>query len=77
MRMVRWVLAVLSLFVCLGAASAAAANGPAWPIHVRTTPAKAAPVPVVVMTLAKLPQYPWVHPVWVRIGGLTVPRLSL
>src|SRR5579885_1576347 len=64
MRIVRWFLATLTVCICIGAGSAAAANGPAWPVHVRTTtPVKAAPpLPVVVLTLAKLPQYPWVQP---------------
>jgi len=59
--------------------AAAAAPGPRWPVPERTTHVTK-PVPAWVIvpkttTMLGGSTYPWVAPVWTRVGGVMLPTL--
>ena len=80
MRTKRLMLVFLVAFATFAsyAAVAAAGPGPYWPP--RTTHAtKPVPASVIVpKTVATLPggTYSWSQPIWVRVGGVSMPTLS-
>jgi hypothetical protein len=82
MRTKRLMLVFLVAFATFASfvAAAAAGPGPHWPIPPRTTHAtKPVPASVIVpKTVATLPggTYSWSQPIWVRVGGVSMPTLS-
>ena len=80
MRTMRSLLVLLVAFAALAVAAAAVAGTVArWPVPQSTAhTAKPAVTPAVVLpTAATLPAatYPWVQPVWTRVGAVTLPAL--
>ena len=80
MRTMRSLLVPLVAFAALALAALAAAGTVArWPVPQQAThTAKPVPAPAFVVTTAsRLPgaAYPWVQPVWVRVGGVTLPTV--
>lgn len=84
MRMMRWVFALLSVLVCVGAASATAAQapppGPAWSVLPGAAYPWAQPVfggtHILKLRVAVSGLQPGAQLVWRWVGGVLLPTLS-